>query len=149
MSVTRSDIVREARAWIDTPWHHRACELGIGVDCIRLIEAIAKFAGTIPADFVTPDYRPNPDSALLIRMCDRHLVPTTREAMAPADVVVVRIKDERRPRHVGILADYRHGGLSIIHACNARSCRPPRVIETRLMFSEAMQFVAAYRFPGV
>jgi hypothetical protein len=43
------------------------------------------------------------------------------------------------------LGDYRHGGLSIIHGASD----PGRVIETRLMFSEHMKFVAAFVLPGV
>jgi hypothetical protein len=67
--------------------------------------------------------------------------------MQPGDIAV--LITDLLPQHLGLLGDYRHGGLSIIHACNARSCVPPRVIETRLMFSRALRFVAAFEFPGI
>jgi hypothetical protein len=43
------------------------------------------------------------------------------------------------------LGDYRHGGLSIIHAAGLTG----RVIETRLMFTEQMKYVAAFALPGI
>jgi cell wall-associated NlpC family hydrolase len=143
--MTREELVSEARSWIGTPWHHRACVKGIGVDCIRLIEAMARFLQIIPKDFSTPDYGPIPDGSLLMKMCDKHLVRT--EDKRPGDVLLLSI--DVRPQHVGILAPYKHGGLSLIHACNASSVRPPRVIETRFMFARNMKFIASYSFPGM
>jgi cell wall-associated NlpC family hydrolase len=143
--MTREDLVSEARSWIGTPWHHRACIKGVGIDCIRLIEALAKFCKIIGDDFVTPDYGPEPDGILLRKVLDQHLIPT--EKKEPGNVVLLAPGD--RPQHVGILAPYKHGGLSMIHACNAKSCVPPRVIETRLLFARNMKFVASYSFPGI
>ena len=60
-------------------------------------------------------------------------------------VLVLATADQ--PQHLGIVGDYSHGGWSLIHACNA--VRPPRVIETRLMFARNLQLRAIYRLPGV
>jgi hypothetical protein len=147
--MTRDEIVIEARSWIDTGWHHRACEKGVGVDCVRLIEAIGRVTGAIGDDFVMPDYDPNPDGVTLMRLCGRHLTSIDTSKRDIGDVVVIKSDDSRWPHHVGILAPYRHGGFSIIHACNAPSCTPPRVIETRLMFSRTTRLIAAFSFPGV
>lgn len=63
--------------------------------------------------------------------------------MQPGDVLVVAI--ERDPQHMGIVGDYRHGGLSLIHAAST----PGKVIETRLMFARNQIFCGAYALPGV
>jgi uncharacterized protein YijF (DUF1287 family) len=80
----------------------------------------------------------------LLGVCNHTLVPIRRDQMQPGDVVVVAF--DAAPGHMGIVADYLHGGLSIVHALGITS---RRVIETRLMFSASMRFVAAYRLPGV
>jgi hypothetical protein len=41
------------------------------------------------------------------------------------------------------VGDYVHGGPSIIHAINGRG-----VVETRLMFSAGMRFVAGFALPA-
>jgi hypothetical protein len=76
-------------------------------------------------------------------MAAEHMARIEREAAQPGDVIVVSFDAE--PQHFGVLGDYRHGGLSIIHAASNTG----RVIETRLRFSEAMRFVAAFELPGV
>jgi hypothetical protein len=52
-----------------------------------------------------------------------------------------------RPHHMGVVGDWRHGGLSMIHAENWKH---KKVVEHRLCFTDnAMEFVAAFRLPGV
>lgn len=46
---------------------------------------------------------------------------------------------------MGFIGDYRHGGLSLIHATN----RAGRVVETRLMFTSNQKFRCAYALRGV
>lgn len=143
--MTRDEIVKEARSWIDTPWHHRQCIKAVAVDCVRFIEALARFSGAIGDDFVMPDYEKEPDGVLLKKMCDRYLIPTQDKRIGD----ILLLAPDVKPQHVGVLAHYKWGGFSLIHASNAPSCRPPRVIETRLMFARNLKFVAAYAFPGV
>lgn len=40
MDEVRELIVKEAREWVGTPWHHNQCCKGIGVDCARLYQGI-------------------------------------------------------------------------------------------------------------
>lgn len=141
---TPSEIVAEARSWINTPFHHHACKKGVGVDCVHLPFGVCRSLGIVPKGFSMPDYQMQTDGTLIKRI-DQELPRVSKEEMKPGDLVVLAIDQD--PQHVGIVADYRHGGLSVIHASNAPSCRPPRVIETRLMFSRGFAFVAAYRFP--
>ena len=143
---TRADIVRVVRTYIDTPWHHAGRLPGVGLDCAGIVICAGRELGIWPADFDVPPYGRNPDGTLL-DLCDEHLLRIPRVVMLPGDVIVLRPEDE--PQHIGILGDYRHGGLSLIHASNARSVVPARVIETRLMFARNQRFVAAFAFPGI
>lgn len=139
----RTDIVTAARTWIGTPFHHQARLKGVGVDCIGLVIGVARELALIAPDFDIAAYPRVPDGKTLLPLAREHMREIPREAMQPGDVVVVSF--DRDPQHFGILGDYRHGGLSIIHGASD----PGRVIETRLMFSSAMHFVAAFALPGV
>ena len=138
---TRADVVAEARTWIGTPFHHMARSKAVGVDCSGLLVGVCRALGLLPQTFDTPAYTQTPNAELILDGCQRYLTPITFEAKQPGDVLLLIL--HRRPQHLGILADCRHGGLSIIHATL------PRVIETRLLFSRAMRFAAAYSLPGI
>lgn len=44
----RNRVLRIARTWEATPWHHQARVKGIGVDCAQLLCAVFEEAGLIP-----------------------------------------------------------------------------------------------------
>lgn len=140
----RAAVVACARGWLGTPFHHQARLKGTGVDCVGLIIGVARELGLVAPDFDVEAYPRIPDGTSLMHLVALHMraLPVD-EPLQPGHVVVVRFGAE--PQHLGILADYRHGGLSIVHA----AASPGRVIETRLMWSTAMQFVAAFSLPGV
>ena len=143
---TRAEVVASARGMIGTPYHHMGRQHGVGLDCAGLLICVGRECGLVAADFDVPAYLPQPDGSSLVQWCDAHLGPRVgRDAMRPGDAVVVRAGV--RPQHLALLGDYRHGGLSIIHA--SADAHPPRVIETRLMFSNVLRFVAAWQMPGV
>jgi hypothetical protein len=135
------DVVAAARKYVGVRWHHmgRSTE---GLDCAGLLICVARDLGIVPKDFDVPNYRMRPDGHSLLSLCDLHLEPTEKLEIGGVAVIAV----ERYPQHLGIVGDYRHGGFSLIHACNARSVQPPRVIEHRLMFSRVTKLVGAYRF---
>jgi cell wall-associated NlpC family hydrolase len=59
MSLTaeqRVEIVRAAREWLCTPYHHRACVKGAGADCAMFPLAIYKQCGLIPPKYQPPEY---------------------------------------------------------------------------------------------
>lgn len=51
----RARVVAEARAWLGTPYHHRACLKGVGVDCAQLPIGVWSAVGLI-RKFDTGDY---------------------------------------------------------------------------------------------
>ena len=143
---TRADVVRVARSYVGTPHHHLGRLPGVGLDCAGVLICTGRELGLVAADFDVPTYSPHPDGHSLIDWCDEFMGPDVAEGdMQPGDAIIVRV--EARPQHIAILGDYVHGGLSIIHS--AMNATPPRVIETRLMFSRVLKFVVAYALPSI
>jgi cell wall-associated NlpC family hydrolase len=141
--MTGADVVTEARTWIGTPWVHQHTGKGSGCDCAGLVIGVARALGLVPSGFNVPAYGRQPNGTLLA-LCEEHMKPISRGQMAPGDVIAVATA--QNPRHLGILADYVHGGLSLIHSTDIGK---RGVVETRLMFAQNFRFVAAYRLPGV
>lgn len=144
-NASRADIVAQARAYIGTPFHHMGRQPGVGLDCAGLLVCVARALGLVAPDFDVPAYTPTPDGHSMLRWCGEYMQPVFYPLMRPGDAVL--LITDLHPQHLAILGDYRHGGLSIIHAAN--NADPPRVIETRLLFSRAQRFVAAFALPGV
>ena len=139
---TGADVVAVARSELGTRWMHQARSPGLALDCAGLVIATAKRLGLVDPGWDIADYGRMPDGTLL-RRCDDHM---QRIALPELGAVVV-VSIAEQPQHMGIIGDYRHGGWSMIHASS--SARPPRVIETRLMFHRAQQLQAFYRLPGI
>lgn len=140
---TRAQIVDCARSWLGTPWQHQQRAKGLAVDCAGLIIGVARELGLVDAEFDVNGYGRRP-SGELIDLCAHYLDPVAQADLQPGDVVVVSIY--REPQHMGIAADYAHGGLSLIHAAS----KPvPQVIETRLMFRRSLRFEAGFAFAGL
>ena len=142
---THEDAVRVARTYVGTPFQHMGRLPGVGLDCAGVLVCVARELKLVAPDFETPAYAPTPDGTSMLKWCSEYMTPIHRENMGPGDVVLL-ITDES-PQHLGLLGDYPYGGLSIIHA--AALARPPRVIETRLMFSRIQRFVSAFSLPGI
>ena len=142
---TRADVVRCARSWVGTPYLHQARSKGVGVDCIGLVIGVARELALIPQEFDIKGYPRSPDGVSVMAQATEHMTRIERDAAQPGDVMVLIF--DRDPQHFVILGDYRHGGLSIIHAVG--NVEPGRVIEQRLMFSRALRFAAAFALPGV
>lgn len=138
-----SEIVTMARRWLGTPFHHQARLQGVGVDCVGLVIGVARELGVVPSSWDVTGYGRVPDGKQLVHHLQEHLIPVGRDDYSLGDVVLVAF--DSGPQHVGIVGDYVHGGHSIIHASGSHG----RVLETRLLFTKAMRFVAAYRFPEV
>lgn len=147
MSVTRVEVVAAARGWIDTPFQHQQRIKGLAVDCAGLVIGVARELGLVAPDFDVTAYPRVPDGVSLLRWCDEHMTRIALEQMQPGVVIAVVLDAE--PQHLGVVGDYRHGGLSLIHAAARVPNGRGRVIETRLMFSKAQRFAAAWSLPGV
>jgi uncharacterized protein YijF (DUF1287 family) len=76
---------------------------------------------------------------------DDHLDRIPVAQMQPSDVVWMRFDGE--PQHLGVVGDYVHGGLSLIHAYNGAGLN--KVVEHRLDEAWRRRIVAAWRFRGI
>lgn len=143
---TREDVAAEARAWLGTPFVHQARLRGIGCDCAGLLIGVARSLGIVAPEFDVTAYPRSPDGQSLLAHCDRWMRRITQAEMGIGDVIVIRWAND--PQHVGILAGYLHGGLSMIHAYGTPDGKGS-VIEHRLDANFLRRIVQAYRLPGV
>lgn len=136
-------IVSVAREYIGTPFHHAGRQKGLAVDCAGLVICVSRDLNLVPKDFDIPEYTPTPDGVTMLKWCSQHMRKIDFADLNIGDVLVLRT--DVFPQHLGMVGDYRHGGFSIIHAAQNSG----RVIETRLMFTRRLSFVAAYALPGI
>lgn len=103
----RQDVVREARSWVKTPYHHMGDIKGVGVDCAMLLVRVYCDLGVI-----TPkvDPRPYPAQWFLHRdeekylgwvaKYNKHISP---EQVQPGDIAVYKFG--RCAAHGAIIVD--------------------------------------------
>jgi cell wall-associated NlpC family hydrolase len=139
---TRAEVVAAARGHLGTPWVHQGRFPGLALDCAGLVILVARGLGLVAHDFDVNGYERAPDGTML-GWCDGHMQRISEIELG----AVLVLATAEQPQHLGIVGDYLHGGWSLIHACNAT--RPPRCIETRLMFARNQQLRGIYRMPGV
>ncbi|GAB4068634.1 C40 family peptidase [Ancylobacter sonchi] len=102
----RERIVAEARAWIGTPYLHRASLKGEGADCLGLVRGV--WRATIGAEperlpAYTPDWAEATLAEQLAGAGIRHLVPVAPEAARPGDVLLFRWRAHLPAKHAAIL----------------------------------------------
>jgi len=144
--ITREQIVQAARAYLGTPYLHQGRVAGPngGIDCVGLCVCVSWDLGVKPRGWNITGYRRIPDGYSLMRhLTEQMSAQVSQSAMQPGDMITLAW--DRHPHHVGILGDYPHGGLSLIHADG----HSRKVVEQRLVFSDRAKFVAAFAFPGV
>lgn len=117
----------------------------VGVDCAGLVICIARELGLVEHDFDINGYAPTPDGVSMQAACDQFMTRVQWGQVMPGDVLLIRFASD--PQHMAIVADYLHGGLSMIHADMRAS--PPRVLEMRLADVWRARVIQAYRLPGV
>ena len=105
-------IVAGARKWLGTKWRHRG-RSEFGIDCIGLVVLSVANAGIKMRDRL--DYSRDPFRDGLRREIREHFGEPVSD-MRAGDIVLMRWDKDERPAHVGIVADYLYGGLSLIHS---------------------------------
>lgn len=148
--VTREAVVAEARRWLDTPYRHQARMRGAGCDCGGLIGGVAVALSIVPAGWWRDSFDPQfggygrqPVDGTLRRICESFMRRVEVKAFDIGDVLLMRFESE--PQHLAIAADYRHGGMSVVHAMS----RVGKVAEHRLSPLWAARVVAAFEYPGI
>lgn len=150
-AVSRQELIAEVRTWLGTPFEHQHARKGVACDCGGLIVGVLLIKGLIQADFhrhlpeAARAFTAEPDVALLRAVFEQHFEPVEISSMRPGDMAVFSIFG--RAKHVGFVADYLHGGLSMIHAQGPGG--PHRVVEHHIDQTWMRRIVAVYRMPGV
>ena len=147
--MTGAEVVAEARRWVGVPFAHQG-RTRAGTDCGGLIGGVAVALGIVPGDWwgrcfdpAHGGYSRQPSNGQLRSVCDSFMRCIEIEDARPGDVAMMRFHAD--PMHLGFLADYRHGGMSIVHALSAIG----EVCEHRLSSLWRDRMVAVYRLPGV
>jgi cell wall-associated NlpC family hydrolase len=145
MIITPEDCVRKARTWLGVPFLHQGRSRESGVDCLGLLVMVAddlglRFGEQSPGETHTLNYTKLPDTQALAAGLAHFLSRVDDGVMRVSDVVLMCL--EGRAQHVGLLSDYAHGGLGLIHAyAPARA-----VVEHRLDAHWQKKICAIFRF---
>lgn len=131
------DIVRQARTWLNTPYHHQGRLKGVGVDCAGLIIGVAHELQL--SDFDIGGYTARPDGDSLRQACQAQMQCLAIEALQPGDVLLFQF--DAHPGHLGFLS----APDTLLHAYLPRR----RVVEHALDAAWWRQVVGCYRLPGV
>jgi cell wall-associated NlpC family hydrolase len=112
----RNEVVKAARSWLGTPYHHMAKVKGIGVDCGQLVIAAFEEAGAIEAfdpGFYTSDWHLHRDEDRYVEALECHLV---RRDTSEASIRERVAQNYATPDLGDVLAfrvgrTYSHGGI--------------------------------------
>lgn len=132
--------VEFARSMLDVRWRHRGrtCR---NVDCVGLVVLALRHAGIVAEDRQFYGREPKED-----RLREELRRQFGSPAAAPAVGHVALFRGKVYPLHVGILGNYRFGGLSLIHASNEPGLGPmgPRVVESRFAGEWKRRFIESF-----
>jgi NlpC/P60 family putative phage cell wall peptidase len=140
--IRRLEIIKVARHWIGTPYHHQSSCLGVGADCLGLVRGVwhslyGEVAETPPA--YSRDWAEASGNETLIGAATRHLQLIPLADARGGDVVVFRFRAGSPAKHVGILS----APNQLIHAMEGGPA-----IEITMTPWWRRRIVAAFAFPG-
>lgn len=137
------DVVCAARAWIGTPYHHQASEMGVGTDCLGLVRGVYHslygFDAEVPPAY-TRDWAQVSGTETLLAAARRHLVVKAGHDIAAGDVLVFRMRAYTIAKHAGIAATPQ----SMVHAMEGVA-----VSEVALTRWWRRRIAGVFSFPGV
>jgi NlpC/P60 family putative phage cell wall peptidase len=141
--ISRPEIVRIARDWIGTPYHHQGSCQGVGADCLGLVRGVWHMlygnAAELPPAY-TRDWAEASGNETLIAAATRHLTLIPLADAKAGDVIVFRFRPGAPAKHVGILC----AANQFIHAMEGGPA-----VEIALTPWWRRRIVAAFAFPGV
>lgn len=105
--------VAHARSLLNAKWRHRGRKPW-AIDCIGLVVVSVAAGGIVMRDRL--DYGREPWKDGLRQELVSHFGEPVSGEWLPGDVALIRFETHPEPGHVGIIADYTHGGLSLIHS---------------------------------
>jgi len=143
MSDVAEQAVREARAWIGTPYHHQAAVKGIGTDCLGLLRGVWRaIYGEEPeaVPVYTPDWSEPQGEERLWQAAERHLIPVQVAQAEAGDILLFRMRSGGVAKHLGIMSA-SGSAPKFIHAYSGHA-----VLESPLTTPWQLRVVASFRF---
>jgi cell wall-associated NlpC family hydrolase len=134
--VSRSEIVKEALSWSNTPWHHHQGVKGVGTDCVQFVLGVGKSVGFVPVDYKIENYEPLARGSFLVRQLEQWLVRV--EKYKKGSVLLMNCGG--LDTHVGIVVD----PVNFVHA----SARHKAVVMSPISRYKSM-IKWIYDVPGV
>lgn len=104
-------LVEQCRTYLGVPFRHKGRNRH-GVDCAGLLVASFKDLGRDIKDIRAYGREPHKDG--LRQAVQANLGKPSREPLAVGDIVLMKFVEN--PHHLGIIGNYLHGGLSLIHS---------------------------------
>ena len=143
MTLTRSHIVAEARAWIGTPYRHQASLKNVGCDCLGLVRGVWRaVVGEEPerAPPYAADWAEATGEETLAHAARRHLNEIDPARFLPGDVLLFRYAARYPAKHAAIVS----AEALMIHAHDG-AC----VTEVAIAPWWRRRLAYAFRFPGL
>jgi len=136
------DVVRVARQWIGTPYHHQASARGLGADCLGLVRGVWRELYGREAEATPPysrDWAEASGRETMLAAAERHLRRISPDAAGAGDVVVFRLRAGTVAKHAAILT----GEATMIHAMEGVAAA-----EVPLSPWWRRRIAGAFSFPG-
>lgn len=142
--MNRSEVVSQARTWLDTPYHHQGRKKGVAVDCIGLVWGVSAELGYAPE--IPANYAKSPNPRLLLDCCDRLLVKSDHvaETLVPGDIMVMWGMTLHEAQHFAFVGNVGER-LTMIHAFS----KSKKVVEHGIDPFWLGRLVAVYHLPGL
>lgn len=136
-------VVRIARDWLGTPYHHQASERGIGTDCLGLVRGVWRElygAEAAPTVAYTRDWAEAGGRETMLEAAALHLTAREIRDAVPGDVMIFRLRPGFAAKHAAILS----AGDRMIHAMEGVP-----VAEVALSPWWRRRIAGVFSFPGI
>ncbi len=143
MNTSRDLIIKTARSWIGTPYHHQANLKQVGCDCLGLILGVYSELNTalkIDLPNYTPDWAETHNNDLMLNGMKDHLNQIEISQKQKGDVLLFRFRENMAAKHAAILSTEN----KMIHALEGAN-----VSEVYLNKWWHRRIAATFCFPGV
>lgn len=143
IEIERARVVRIAREWCGTPYHHQASVKGVGCDCLGLVRGVWRelygYEAETPPGY-SRDWAEASGEETLLDAAARHLIPVAPREARAGDVVMFRLRAGLAAKHAAILT----GSTGFIHAMEGAP-----VVEAPLAPWWRRRIAGAFSFPGI
>lgn len=134
----RELLIREARSYLETTYHHQGRLKNVGIDCVGVIAGLAQFTGTKYEDVI--GYDPLGLTVDLPAEFRKWFKEIPVDQAKPGDILALWIRRPVEIVHVGLKTDY---GILHTHATVGK------VVEHTLNERWGSRVVLAFQFSGI